>query len=135
MKTPAERIESCDWSRLTAQLDERGYALTQPLLTAMECAELIRLYGNRDAFRSRVIMERHNFGRGEYQYFALPLPSLVLELREHFYSQLAEIANRWTMRMNRPERFPSTLADFLESCRQKLQTLPTPLMLDRKSVV
>jgi len=128
MKTPAERIESCDWSTLTAQLDERGYALTQPLLTAAECNELIRLYSERKAFRSRVVMQRHNFGRGEYQYFAEPLPSLVLELREHFYSPLAEIANRWTERL-KSQRFPATLKEFLESCRQKSQTLPTPLML------
>ena len=129
MKTPAERIENCDWRELTAQLDERGYALTHALLTAAECAELIRLYGKKDAFRSRVIMARHNFGRGEYQYFDEPLPSLVLELREHFYPPLAEIANRWTERLNQPQRFPATLAEFLESCGRKQQTLPTPLML------
>ena len=132
MKTAAERIKGCDWSGLTAQLDERGYALTQPVLTGAECDEVIRLYGESDLFRSRVVMARHNFGRGEYQYFAEPLPPLVLELREHFYSPLAQIANRWAERMNQPQRFPATLKDFLEGCRKKLQTLPTPLMLRYK---
>ncbi|HEV8487471.1 MAG TPA: 2OG-Fe(II) oxygenase [Blastocatellia bacterium] len=74
-------------------------------------------------------MARHNFGRGEYQYFAEPLPALVLELREHFYPPLTEIANRWAERMNQAHRFPATLSEFLEVCRKKLQTLPTPLML------
>ena len=129
MKTPEDRIESCDWNKIAAQLDERGYALTKPLLTAAECAELIRLYGQREAFRSRVIMARHNFGRGEYQYFDEPLPSLVLALREHFYPPLAEIANGWTERLNQPQRFPATLSEFLEGCARKQQTLPTPLML------
>ena len=132
MKTAAERIEGCDWSSLTAQLDERGYGLTPPLLTASECGELIRLYGEGDRFRSRVVMARHNFGRGEYQYFAEPLPPLVRELREHFYPPLARIANRWAERMNQPQRFPAALNEFLEVCRKKLQTLPTPLMLRYK---
>ena len=74
-------------------------------------------------------MERHNFGRGEYQYFADPLPALVLELRKHFYPPLAKIANLWAERLNQRERFPATLAEFLETCRLKQQTLPTPLML------
>ena len=129
MNTPAQRMLSTDWNALAAQLDERGYAVTQPLLTAQECDALIRLYDEKSAFRSRVLMERHNFGRGEYQYFADPLPSLVLELRKHFYPPLAEIANRWAERLNQSERFPATLAEFLETCRRKEQTLPTPLML------
>src|SRR5687768_6685767 len=95
MKTPTERTESCDWKEITTQLDQRGYALTRPILTTAECDDLIRLYAQKNAFRSRVVMARQNFGRGEYQYFADPLPPLVLELRDRFYSPLAEIANRW----------------------------------------
>lgn len=129
MKTKTQRFATCDWKEIAAQLDEQGYGLTQPLLTSVECEELIRLYADRSLFRSRVVMERHNFGRGEYQYFADPLPPLVLEVREHFYPPLAGIANLWADRLKQKERFPATLGEFLEICRQAQQTLPTPLML------
>ena len=78
-------------------------------------------------------MSRHNFGRGEYQYFADPLPLLVQDLREQFYRPLAAIANRWAKRLNQTERFPANLSDFLEVCRRKQQLLPTPLMLRYES--
>ncbi len=128
-KNPEQRLETCDWTQLAALVDEQGYALTPALLSSTECDELIRLYADSTAFRSRVVMERHNFGRGEYQYFADPLPSLVAELREHFYPPLAMIANRWMERMNRQDRFPATLAEFLAFCGKHQQTKPTPLML------
>ncbi len=128
MKTET-RIASLDWNGIAATLDERGYAVTPALLTSEECEGLIRLYDEREAFRSRVVMARYNFGRGEYKYFCDPLPPLVLELREHFYSPLAEIANRWAMRLKQTERFAPTLREFIEVCRRKRQTLPTPLML------
>ena len=133
LKNPGRRVANCDWPRLGAQLDERGYALTEPLLTTAECDELINLYGDSKAFRSRVVMERHNFGRGEYQYFAAPLPPLVAELRESFYPPLAGIANRWMERMNQPERFPPTLEEFLAVCHRHKQTRPTPLLLRYKA--
>jgi hypothetical protein len=129
MNSPKQRVASCDWPQLATQLDEQGYALTPPLLAPAECDALIRLYGDRGAFRSRVVMERHNFGRGEYQYFANPLPAMVAELRESFYPPLTRIANRWMERMNNAERFPSTLAEFLALCHQRQQTRPTPLLL------
>jgi hypothetical protein len=83
------------------------------------------LYTDSKAFRSRVVMGRYNFGRGEYQYFANPLPPLVAELREHFYPPLATIANRWMERMNKAERFPPALAQFLIVCRQHQQIRKT----------
>jgi len=129
LKNPRQRVATCDWPQLAAQLDEQGYALTGPLLSPAECDELIGLYADSKAFRSRVVMERHNFGRGEYQYFAAPLPPLVAELRESFYPPLAEIANRWMERMNQSERFPPTLAEFLAVCHQHQQIRPTPLLL------
>jgi hypothetical protein len=133
LKTPRQRVMACDWPRLAAQLDEQGYALSAPLLSPAECDELIGLYADGGAFRSRVVMERHNFGRGEYQYFAAPLPPLVAELRESFYPPLTRIANRWMERMNRPERFPATLAEFLDVCHRHKQTRPTPLVLRYKA--
>jgi hypothetical protein len=128
-----QRVATCDLPRLAAQLDEQGYALTPTLLSPDECDELISLYADSGAFRSRVVMERHNFGRGEYQYFAAPLPPLIAELRESFYPPLARIANRWMERMNQPERFPPTLAEFLSICHQHKQTRPTPLLLRYKA--
>ena len=133
LKSPHERVLNCDWPRLAAQLDEQGYALTAPLLSLAECDGLISLYADSKAFRSRIVMERHNFGRGEYQYFASPLPPLVAELRESFYPRLAEIANRWMERMRQPERFPPTLEEFLAVCHRHKQTRPTPLLLRYKA--
>ena len=129
MSTAAEQIRKWDWGKIAVQLDDRGYALTDSLLSVGQCNDLITLYSRREAFRSRVVMQRHNFGRGEYQYFADPLPPLVGDLRQHFYTPLAEIANRWALRLNQSDRFPSTLAEFAEICRRKKQVLPTPLML------
>src|SRR5262245_30338874 len=123
------RIANCYCQRPSSQLDEQGYALTAQLLSPDECVELIRLYADGGAFRSRVVMERHNFGRGEYQYFSAPLPPLVAELRESFYPPMAEIANHWMERMNQPERFPATLPEFLSVCHGRKQTRPTPLLL------
>ncbi|HWO03122.1 MAG TPA: 2OG-Fe(II) oxygenase [Blastocatellia bacterium] len=129
MNTLAQRIEACDWKDIEAQLDQRGYALTPELLTSTECDELIRLYADPRQFRNRVVMERYRFGRGEYQYFADPLPQLVLEMRSSFYSPLAAVANRWAERLKQSERFPESLEEFLEVCRRARQTSPTPLML------
>ena len=129
MKTAGQRVAACDWPQLTAQLDEQGYALTEPLLTSGECNDLIRLYADASVFRSRVVMARHNFGRGEYQYFADPLPPLIAELREGFYPPLAAVANAWMERMNKEERFPATLAEFLAVCHRQQQMRPTPLLL------
>jgi uncharacterized protein len=133
VKRPEGRVVACDWPRLTSELDERGYAVTPPLLSSAECDELIGMYTVGEAFRKRVVMERHNFGRGEYQYFGAPLPALVAELRESFYPPLADIANRWMERMNQSERFPSALADFLAACHQHGQDRPTPLLLRYKT--
>src|SRR5215475_4206347 len=133
MKSPKHRVTACDWPRLAAQLDEQGYALSAPLLSPAECDESISLYTDSRAFRSRVVMERHSFGRGEYQYFSAPLPPLVAELRESFYPPLTRIANRWMERMIQPERFPRSLAEFLSICQKHKQTRPTPLLLRYKA--
>jgi hypothetical protein len=124
-----ERIERLDWRSIEEGLDRSGYALTSTVLRASECREIIDLYANDKIFRSRVVMERHNFGRGEYRYFADPLPQIVLELREHFYPPLAEIANRWMPRLQQRERYPPTLAEFINHCHKHQQTKPTPLVL------
>ncbi len=91
----AARLERVDWAEVARALDERGWATTPPLLTAAECAELIRLYADERRFRSRVDMARFRFGEGEYKYFANPLPPVVRELRRHAYPHLAPIASGW----------------------------------------
>jgi len=129
MKNVKERVAAFDWPQLAMQLNEQGYALTPPLLSAAECEALIGLYADSGVFRKQVVMQRHNFGRGEYQYFANPLPPLVAELRESFYPPLAEVANAWMERMKKEDRFPATLTEFLAVCHQREQTRPTPLLL------
>lgn len=118
-----------DWARITAELDRRGWALTGPLFTPEACADLAALYDRTDLFRSRVVMARYGFGRGEYQYFAYPLPEPVQTLRESLFPPLAGIANHWAQRLGEARRFPATLAEMLDLCRDGGQTRPTPLLL------
>ena len=118
-----------DWPRIRAQLDARGFALAGPLLTDAECEALTRLYDSPEHFRSRVVMARHNFGRGEYQYFAYPLPPGVARLRAECYEALAPLANAWAAALGRRERYPAGLDEFLAACHDAGQTQPTPLLL------
>jgi hypothetical protein len=125
----SERIEALDWQRLTAGLDERGFVQAGVLLDAGQCAGLVALYDDATRFRSKVVMARHGYGRGEYQYFAEPLPPLVEELRERIYPHLVPLANAWAERLGQERRFPATLAELRECCRLAGQTRPTPLLL------
>jgi hypothetical protein len=118
-----------DWARVYAELDARGCARLPRLLTARECAAMARLYTQDEIFRSRVVMARHGFGRGEYRYFAYPLPALVRVLRDSLYPPLAQVANRWYERLALEVRFPGKHAAFIERCHQAGQTRPTPLLL------
>jgi hypothetical protein len=118
-----------DWSEIADSLDGRGYATTPQLLTKGECRDIAALYSREEAFRSRVVMQRHAFGRGEYKYFRYPLPSAVETLREAIYPRLAPIANRWRERLREEERFPASLAAYLEQCHRAGQERPTPLLL------
>ena len=110
-------------------LNERGCALLPQLLDRRACEALAGLYAQAEGFRSRVVMERHGYGRGEYRYFAYPLPPLVAQLREHWYERLAPIANRWQAAMGLETRFPAHHAEFLQRCHAAGQTRPTPLLL------
>jgi hypothetical protein len=112
-----------------AELETRGCARIPRLLTARDCAAVSGLYTQDEIFRSRVIMARHGFGRGEYRYFGYPLPALVRELRESLYAPLAQVANRWQERLGRDVRFPPTHAAFIERCHRAGQRRPTPLLL------
>jgi hypothetical protein len=125
----APRIDALGWTALAAALDERGYATTGPLLEPDVCAALIDLYSDAKRFRSRIVMQRHAFGRGEYQYFDRPLPPVVTDLRESIYPHLAPLANRWNEALRSQTRFPASLQAYLKQCHDAGQTRPTPLML------
>jgi hypothetical protein len=125
----AGRAAAADWAAVAASLDAQGWAILPNLLSAGECDGVARLYDESDGFRSRVVMARHGFGRGEYRYFDYPLPPLVEALRTSLYPRLAPIANRWHERMGLAARFPADHAAFLERCHAASQTRPTPLLL------
>ena len=127
--SPASRIEAIDWARIAADLDAHGCATTGRLLSAQQCTELAETYATDVPFRSRVVMARHGFGRGEYKYFAYPLPEPVAVLRAALYPPLAEIANRWNEAMAIDLRYPQEHASYLARCRKAGQTKPTPLLL------
>jgi len=126
--TPVDaRVEALDWADLTAQLDDRGFAVTAPLLTGAETAELAGLFDD-GRFRSTIDMARHRFGDGRYRYFEHPLPDTISALRKGFYERLAPIANAWSERIG-GDTFPLTHEELLERCARHGQTRPTPLIL------
>lgn len=126
---PAERVASIDWRGVHDALDAQGNAVVEKLLGRAECNAIQSLYARDEGFRSRVVMGRHGFGRGEYKYFSYPLPSLVSELRTALYPRLVPIANRWNEAMRLDVRFPDDHGDFLARCHAAGQTRPTPLLL------
>jgi hypothetical protein len=127
------RIARIDWKRVARELDERGYALIPAILDAEQCAALVALYGERARFRSRVVMERHRYGVGEYKYFSYPLPGVVTRIRTALYRGLAPIANSWDRRLAGAGGYPATLKEFLARCHAAGQTRPTPLLLRYQS--
>jgi hypothetical protein len=118
-----------DWTRIAAELDEQGWAVLPGLLTTDQCTATAALYDREDGFRSRVVMARHGFGKGEYKYFAYPLPPLVARLRSGLYPRLAPIANGWQERLGQEMRFPESHEEYLTRCHAAGQTRPTPLLL------
>ncbi len=126
----SERIASQDWQTLWKEVDSHGCAVLAQVLSPEECAALRDRYRHDEFFRSRVVMAKHGFGRGEYKYFAYPLPEAVQVLRESLYPQLAEVANRWNETMGIDVRYPGEHAAFLERCHAAGQTKPTPLLLE-----
>jgi uncharacterized protein len=125
----ATRVDALDWTQAESDLDAQGCALLKGLLTADDCRALAALYPDDAKFRSRVIMGRHGFGRGEYKYFAYPLPDPIAALRPALYARLQGIANRWNEAMGIDIRYPERHDAFLKRCHEAGQTRPTPLLL------
>jgi hypothetical protein len=123
------RVDAIDWTQATSDLDAQGCAVLKGLLSADECRVVAALYPDDGNFRSRVVMGRHGFGRGEYKYFSYPLPAAIAELRPVLYAQLHGVANRWNEAMGIDIRYPDRHDVFLRRCHEAGQTRPTPLLL------
>ncbi|MDO9059449.1 MAG: 2OG-Fe(II) oxygenase [Bradyrhizobium sp.] len=125
----AARVETIDWTQAVSDLNAQGYAVLKGLLSPDECRELAGLYLDDNNFRSRVVMGRHGFGRGEYKYFSYPLPDLIAGLRPALYTELCGTANRWNEAMGIDVRYPDDHDAFLGRCHDAGQVRPTPLLL------
>ena len=125
----AKRVTMRDWSAVAGDLDKHGAAIIDKLLTPDECAKLAATYPDDSQFRNRIVMSRHGFGRGEYKYFAYPLPGVIASLREALYPPLAQIANRWNEALGDRLRYPDEHSAFLDRCHKAGQSRPTPLLL------
>jgi hypothetical protein len=123
------RVNALDWPKIVGEINEQGSALLQGVLSPQECDALAALYLKESIFRSRVVMGRHGFGRGEYKYFNYPLPPLISSLRTALYPRLAPLANRWNEAMGIEVRYPEKHADFVRQCHDAGQLRPTPLLL------
>lgn len=122
-------VAGCDWTAVSGALDDRGFATVPALLTPALSDAMIGYYGDEDRFRKRIVMGRHGYGSGEYQYFCYPLPPEVAALRKRLYPPLASIANRWQEALGLAQRFPEDHAAYLDICHRAGQTRPTPLLL------
>ncbi len=125
----ARRIVAYDWEVVERELNAHGWAVLEGLLDEVESVEMARCYDFEDGFRSRVVMQRHGYGRGEYRYFSYPLPDIVGDLRKGLYGPLSGIANRWQQALGRPDAYPAVHEEFLATCRAAGQLRPTPLLL------
>lgn len=124
-----ERLSALAWSKILEQLDNHGFVVIQSLLSPAACGQISALYPEAARFRKQIVMAQHQYGQGEYQYFAYPLPAIAQTLRESLYPQLVPLANRWHQAMEMPTVFPHQLSEFLAVCHQAGQTRPTPLLL------
>jgi uncharacterized protein len=123
------RLSGVDWNAVAMSLDERGFATIPGLVSPADCRDLVALYDDEAAFRSRVVMARHGFGQGEYKYLRYPLPPTVEGLRQAIYPRLAPVANRWRAALKETGTLPAALDDYLAQCHDAGQTRPTPLLL------
>src|ERR1700744_3550557 len=127
--SPAMTEWNLNLKEIESALNASGFAVLTKALSGAQCSALARLYDDDSHFRSRVVMARHGYGRGEYKYFSYPLPKLVKDLRTALYPPLAKIANDWNTVLKKDVRFPPTHAGFLKRCHEAGQVRPTPLLL------
>jgi hypothetical protein len=125
----APALDALDWRRIERDLDVYGCAVAPRLISPEACRELQALYPDDARFRSRVVMASHGFGRGEYKYFAEPLPEPIVVLRRGFYARLAAVADRWNEAMGISVRYPARHEAFRARCHEAGQMRPTPLLL------
>ncbi|WP_354053421.1 2OG-Fe(II) oxygenase [Bradyrhizobium sp. LB12.1] len=125
----ATHVDTLDWPQIAGDLDAQGCAVLKGLLTPEQCRATAALYPDDTHFRSRIVMGRHGFGRGEYKYFSYPLPDLIAQLRPTLYAHLQGVANRWNEAMGIDIRYPAAHAAFLKRCHEAGQARPTPLLL------
>jgi hypothetical protein len=123
------RVEALEWQRIAQELDAQGSAVLQGILSTEECGGIAAMYSHDNLFRSRVVMARHGFGRGEYKYFSYPLPDMIAGLRKALYARLAPVANQWNSAMGLDARYPERHAEFIQRCHNAGQQRPTPLLL------
>ncbi len=124
-----EKVNALDWSRVTRELDGQGSAVLEGLLSSQDCRALVSLYPEDSMFRSRIVMARHGFGKGEYKYFSYPLPPVINSLRSALYEHLVPLANQWNSTMGMEVRYPEQHAAFIQRCHDAGQQKPTPLLL------
>jgi uncharacterized protein len=129
-ETIAQRVDALDWQAVAKNLDGYGCAIMRSLITAQECDSIAALYSSDEIFRSRIVMARHGFGRGEYKYFSYPLPTIIDALRAAIYPHLVPVANRWNEAMRIEVRYPTEHAEFIQRCHAAGQLRPTPLILE-----
>ncbi len=129
MNSLMQKLATYDWSRISDDLHNTGYAHLTEFLDSETCAELIELYAAPEIYRKTVMMERYRFGRGEYKYWKYPLPEPVQQIREALYPRLAPIANNWLKLLNQDHQFASSHQELREICFSKGQREPTPLIL------
>lgn len=125
----AQRLATRNWDAVTSAVDTQGFAVLEQVLTPTECATLAADYTRAELFRSRIVMARHGFGSGEYQYFAYPLPNSVADLRRELYARLFPLANHWQEKLGEEQRYPEQHAAYIERCHNAAQIRPTPLLL------
>ena len=126
---PVERLRRLDWPALEEELSAQGSAVLKGVLSPEECSSIAQWYPEDDRFRSKVVMSRHGFGRGEYKYFSYPLPDLIQKLRTELYAKLFALANRWNESMGIETRYPDQHRAFIHRCHEAGQQRPTPLLL------
>jgi len=124
-----QNINEIAWLAITASLTDKGFALVPGVLSKQDCAELTGLYANQELYRNIINMQRYRFGQGEYKYFSYPLPNLVHQLRDQFYTPLSTVANQWATLLGDQTSYPAKHSEFISHCHQHKQVRPTPLIL------